>query len=753
MIKACIKIFYALLIIVPIGQHAFAQSDTTSTTDTIGKKVDALLAKMTLDEKIGQMNQYNGDWDATGPVTKDVGDKLQEIRDGRVGAVLNIMGTDHVKTFQDAAMQSRLKIPLLFGQDVIHGYRITFPIPLAEACSWDMDMIEKAERIAATEASASGINWTFAPMVDIARDPRWGRVMEGAGEDPYLGSRIAAARVEGFQGDSLGSTDAIMACAKHFAAYGAAIGGRDYNSVDMSLYTLWSVYLPPFKAALDAGVATFMNSFNTLNGIPATGNSYLQRDILKGKWGFKGFVVSDWGSIGEMINHGYVKDNYEAAEVAIKAGNDMDMESRSYINNLAKLVADGKVPESMIDESVRRILRLKFELGLFDDPYKFINPQREKTMLNRPENVEFARDMARKSIVLLKNDHQLLPLSKNLKTIAMIGPLVKAKKELKGFWSLDVDKNENIPSLWDAMQKQAGETKLIYAQGCDITDESRIGFADAIAAAKQADVVVMAMGERPDMTGEAKSKSNIHLPGVQEELIKEIVATGKPVVVILMAGRPMIFNWTADHVPSILYAWWLGSQGGNAMADVLYGTYNPSGKLTMSFPRAEGQIPIYYNHFNTGRPPANDNDVFYKSAYLDLPNSPRYAFGHGLSYTTFSYSDLESDKITSTIKDNETISFSFVVENTGKYAGEEAVQLYIRDLVSKPVRPVKELRDFRKIRLQPGERRRVVFTIDRTLLAGYNENLEYVAQPGNYQLMFGSASDDIRLQKTIQLIN
>lgn len=753
MIKACIKIFYALLIIVPISQRAFAQSDTTATTDSIGKKVNALLAKMTLEEKIGQMNQYNGDWDATGPVTKDVGDKLQEIRDGRVGAVLNIMGTAHVKTFQDAAMQSRLKIPLLFGQDVIHGYRITFPIPLAEACSWDMDMIEKAERVAATEASASGINWTFAPMVDIARDPRWGRVMEGAGEDPYLGSRIAAARVEGFQGDSLGSTDAIMACAKHFAAYGAAIGGRDYNSVDMSLYTLWSVYLPPFKAALDAGVATFMNSFNTLNGIPATGNSYLQRDILKGKWGFKGFVVSDWGSIGEMINHGYVKDNYEAAEVAIKAGNDMDMESRSYINNLAKLVADGKVPESMIDESVRRILRLKFELGLFDDPYKFINPQREKTMLNRPENVEFARDMARKSIVLLKNDHQLLPLSKNLKTIAMIGPLVKAKKELKGFWSLDVDKNENIPSLWDAMQKQAGETKLIYAQGCDITDVSRVGFADAIAAAKQADVVVMAMGERPDMTGEAKSKSNIHLPGVQEELIKEIVATGKPVVVILMAGRPMVFNWTADHVPSILYAWWLGSQGGNAMADVLYGAYNPSGKLTMSFPRAEGQIPIYYNHFNTGRPPANDNDVFYKSAYTDLPNSPRYAFGYGLSYTTFSYSDLESDKITSTIKDNETISFSFVVENTGKYAGEETVQLYIRDLVSKPVRPVKELRDFRKIRLQPGERRRVVFTINRALLAGYNENLEYVAQPGDYQLMFGSASDDIRLQKTIQLIN
>ncbi|HVW16364.1 MAG TPA: glycoside hydrolase family 3 N-terminal domain-containing protein [Mucilaginibacter sp.] len=751
MIKAYTQATFIFLFIclITAGNHVFAQSDSA-----IDRRVAALLSKMTLDEKIGQMNQYNGDWDATGPVTKDVGNKLDEIKEGRVGAVLNIMGTAHVKTFQDAAMQSRLKIPLLFGQDVIHGYRITFPIPLAEACSWDMDMIEKAERIAATEASASGINWTFSPMVDIARDPRWGRVMEGAGEDPFLGSRIASARVMGFQGDSLGATDAVMACAKHFAAYGAAIGGRDYNSVDMSNYTLWSIYLPPFKAALDAGVATFMNSFNDLNGIPATGNSYLQRDVLKGKWNFKGFVVSDWGSIGEMINHGYVKDNYEAAQVAITAGNDMDMESRSYINNLKQLVADGKVPVSMIDESVTRILRKKFELGLFDDPYKFINAQRERTSLNRPENVEFARDMARKSIVLLKNDHQVLPLSKDLKTIALIGPLVKAKKELKGFWSLDVDPKENVVSLMEGMQKQAGPlTKLIYAQGCDITDNSRIGFADAVAAAKQADVVVMAMGEKPDMTGEAKSKSNIHLPGVQEELIKAVAATGKPVIVILMAGRPMVFNWTADNVPGILYAWWLGSEGGDAMADVLFGAYNPSGKLTMTFPRSEGQIPIYYNHYNTGRPALNDNDLFYKSAYIDLPNSPRYPFGYGLSYTTFQYSDLESDKLTSTIKNNETISFSFLVENTGKYAGEEIVQLYIRELVSQPLRPVKELRDFRKIRLLPGEKRRIVFTINRALLAGYDNNLDYVARPGDYQLMFGSSSADIRLQKTIQLVN
>jgi len=735
-----------LSICIAVGNKAWAQ-------DSIGKSVDALMAKMTLAEKIGQLNQYNGDWEATGPVTKEVGNKIDEIKQGRVGAVLNIMGTAHVRTFQDAAMQSRLKIPLLFGQDVIHGYRITFPIPLAEAASWDMNLIEKSARIAATEASASGINWTFAPMVDIARDPRWGRVMEGAGEDPYLGSLIAAARVKGFQGNGLGSTDAVMATAKHFAAYGAAIGGRDYNSVDMSLRTLWEVYLPPFKAALDAGAATFMNSFNDLNGIPATGSSYLQRDILKGQWGFKGFVVSDWGSIGEMIQHGYAKDNYQAAELALKAGSDMDMESRSYINNLAKLVADKKIPESLINDAVKRILTKKYELGLFDDPYRFINAGRERTMLNRPENVETARSVASRSIVLLKNEGQVLPLSHDLKTIAVIGPLAKAKKELKGFWSLDIDKNENIVSLWDGMLKQAGQTRLLYAQGCNISDATKAGFADALAAAQQADVVVMAMGEAPDMTGEAKSKANIHLPGIQEDLIKAIKATGKPVVVLLMAGRPMIFNWTADNANAILYTWWLGSQGGNAMADVLFGAYTPSGKLPITFPRTEGQIPIYYNHYNTGRPAQSDNDLNYRSAYIDLPNSPRYAFGYGLSYTTFQYTNMAFDKIIPEIKDNETIGLSVEVENTGKFAGEEVVQLYIRDLVSQPVRPVKELKDFRKIMLQPGEKRRVLFTISRDKLAFYNDKLERITQPGDFQIMLGSASNDIRLQKILELTN
>jgi beta-glucosidase len=730
-----------------IAIHSFAQQQT------IDQKLDALLAKMTLDEKIGQLNQYNGDWEATGPVTKDVGNKLDEIKQGRVGAVLNIMGTGHCRTFQDAAMKSRLKIPLLFGQDVIHGYSITFPIPLAEAASWDMAAIEKAERIAATEASASGINWTFAPMVDIARDPRWGRVMEGAGEDPYLGSQIAIARVKGFQGNGIGSPDAVMATAKHFAAYGAAIGGRDYNSVDMSLRTLWEIYLPPFKAAADAGVTTFMNSFNDLNGVPATGSSYLQRDILKGAWKFKGFVVSDWGSIGEMINHGYAKDNYEAAEEAIKAGSDMDMESRSYINNLAKLVADKKVPVTLVDDAVRRILRKKFELGLFDDPYKFINSDREKTALNRPENLEAARDIARKSMVLLKNDNNLLPLSKNIKTVALIGPLVKAEKELKGFWSLDVDQNKGIVSLMEGMRNHAPDTRFIYEQGCSITGTSHDGFAAAIAAAKKANVVVMAMGEAPDMTGEAKSRSNIHLPGEQEELIKAVKATGKPVIVLLMAGRPMVFNWTADNVPSIVYAWWLGTQGGNAMADVLYGDYNPSGKLPITFPRSEGQIPIYYNHYNTGRPAKSDTELFYVSAYNDLRNSPQYAFGHGLSYATFEYQKMELGKFKPSVKGLKPIQVSFMIKNTGKRAGEEVVQLYIREMVSQPVRPIKELKDFKKVMLQPGEVRRVTFTIKRDELAFYDDKLERVTQPGTFQIMVGSASDDIRLQKSFELTN
>jgi beta-glucosidase len=719
--------------------------------NSIPQKVEKLLKKMTLAEKIGQLNQYNGNWEATGPITTDVGNKLDAIKRGEVGSVLNIVGVEHTTVFQQAAMQSRLKIPLLFGQDVIHGYSITFPIPLAEAASWDMKAIEKSARVGGTEAAAGGVHWTFAPMVDIARDPRWGRVMEGAGEDPYLGSLIATARVKGFQGMGLGNLDAVMACAKHFTGYGAAIGGRDYNSVDMSLRTLWEVYLPPFKAAVDAGAATFMNSFNDLNGVPATASKYLQRDILKGKWGFKGFVVSDWNSIGEMINHGYVKDSYDAAQVAINAGNDIDMESNSYLKNLAKLVADKKVSERVIDEAVSRILTKKYELGLFSDPYRFSDADREKRILNRKEHTEATLDIAKKSIVLLKNDHQVLPLSKNLKSIAIIGPLAKVKKDLKGFWSLEVGNVNDIVSVYEGMQQQAGNTKLLYAKGCDITDTSRAGFAEAYKIAMQADVVVMAMGERFDWTGEAKSRSNIHLPAIQEELIKTIMATKKPVVVLLMAGRPMIFNWTADHVPAILYTWWLGNQAGNAIADVLYGNYNPAGKLPITFPRTEGQIPIYYNHFNTGRPAQNDSAVNYTSAYIDLLNSPKFAFGHGLSYTTFSYSNLQINK--KNMKKKETITVTFNITNNGNYAGEEVAQFYLRQMVAQPLRPIKELKGFEKVMLQPNETRTITFTIDSEKLAFYNEQLERITQPGEFNLMIGSASDDIRLQDSFTLVD
>ena len=741
--KRTIQFFFSMI-------GLFSTHAGTAQKKSIEQRVDSVLKKMTLQEKIGQMNQYSGPWAHTGPITEQ-GDLLQQIRDGKLGSLLNVTGVAHTRQLQEIAMQSRLKIPLLFAQDVIHGYRTTFPIPLAEAASWDLDAIEQAERVAAVEATSAGLHWTFAPMVDIARDPRWGRVMEGSGEDPYLGAQIARARVKGFQGKGLEYTDALMACAKHFAAYGAAIGGRDYNAVDMSDRMLWEVYLPPFKAAAEAGAATFMNSFNDINGIPATANSYIQKDILKNKWGFKGFIVSDWGSIGEMIQHGYARDKYEASILAVMAGNDMDMESRSYTNNMAKAVADGKVPMSVIDEAVRRILRKKFERGLFDDPFRFCDENREKAALNNPAHAAAARDMARKSIVLLKNENGILPLSKDIKTIALIGPIGKRVKENLGFWSIDFEDSSYITSQWQGLQNKLGAgTKLLYAEGCGIEDTSRAGFAAAVELATQADVVIMSMGERRDMSGEAKSRSNIHLPGVQEELIRAIQATGKPVVVMINAGRPLVFDWTADHVPAILYTWWLGSEAGNAIADVLFGDYNPSAKLPISFPRTEGQIPIYYSHFNTGRPATSDKDRNYRSAYIDLSIYPKFAFGYGLSYTSFSYSGLELSK--TTMKANEVITVRCTIANTGKRAGEEIVQLYLRDRVGSVVRPVMELKDFKKILLQPGEQKTLTFAIDKEKLSFYNSKLQWVAEPGMFDLMIGAASSDIRLRSAFELL-
>ena len=721
--------------------------------ETIDQKVNALLKKMTIEEKIGQLNQYTGDNQATGPITINP-NKQSEIKQGLIGSMLNIIGTKYTRQYQELAMQSRLKIPLLFGQDVIHGYKTTFPIPLAEAASWDLAAIELAARVAATEAAASGIHWTFAPMVDISRDPRWGRVMEGAGEDTYLGSKIAYARVKGFQGNKLGDLNSVMACVKHFAAYGAGVGGRDYNSVDMSERMLWETYLPPFKAALDAGAATFMNSFNDLNGIPATANVHLQRDILKGKWNFQGFVVSDWGSIGEMVAHGYSKDLKAAAFSAITAGSDMDMESNAYRYHLAELVKEGKVSVDLIDDAVKRILRKKFELGLFDDPYRYSDQKRADKALNDPENRKAALDVAQKSIVLLKNEKETLPLSKNLKTIAFIGPMVKEYKENMGFWSVelpDVDYNKWIVSQWDGLQNKVGKnTKLLYAKGCEVDGDNKDGFAEAVATAKQADVVILSIGERRDMSGEAKSRSDLHLPGVQEDLVKAIQATGKPVVVLVNAGRPLIFNWTADNVPAIVYTWWLGTEAGNAIANVLFGDYNPSGKLPMTFPREVGQVPIYYNHFSTGRPAKDENASNYVSAYIDLKNSPKFPFGYGLSYTKFNYSDLKLSSVK--MKNTETIKVSFQLSNVGKVAGEEVVQLYLKDKFGSVVRPVLELRDFQKVKLNAGESKTIEFTIDKEKLSFYNDKLVWTAEPGDFQVMIGASSADIKLKSDFELL-
>lgn len=734
--KYCLN--YTLFLIALIAfTPVFAQQKT------IDQKVDSVLKLMTLEEKVGQMNQYNGDWAATGPITKD-GDKQSQIKQGLVGSMLNVTGVDHTRTLQQIAMQSRLKIPLLFGQDVIHGYRTIFPIPLAEAASWNMNAMEQSARVAAIEAAAVGVHWTFAPMVDIARDPRWGRVMEGAGEDVYLGSLIAKARVKGFQGNGLGNTNAVMACAKHFAAYGAAVGGRDYNSVDMSLRQLHETYLVPFKAAVDAGAATLMNSFNDINGIPATGNAYIQREVLKKQWGFKGFVVSDWGSIGEMIQHGYSKDNYEAAMQAANAGSDMDMESRSYIKHLVQLVKDGKVKQSVIDDAVRRILRKKFELGLFDNPYKFCNEEREKQQWNNPEHLKIARDVAKKSIVLLKNENHLLPLKKDVKSIALIGPFVKDKSSNNGFWSYDwKDDSTRITSLYEGIQKQvSATTQLFYSKGCNINDENKEGFADAVETAKKADVVIVSVGEARDMSGEAKSRSNIHLPGVQEELIKALQATGKPVIVLISAGRPLIFNYTADNVPAIVYTWWLGTEAGNAIADVLMGNYNPSGKLPMSFPRTEGQIPIYYNHYNTGRPASSDSDRNYRSSYIDLSIHPKFPFGYGLSYSNFKYGDVKLSS--SKMKAGQKIIASIAVANQSDVDGTETIQLYVRDMVGSVVRPVKELKGFQQVFFKAGETKTIQFTITENELKFLNDKLQYIVEQGDFKVMIGSNAEEVK---------
>lgn len=734
------KRVYFLLAVTAFGINTFAQK-------TIDQKVSELLSKMTLEEKVGQLVQYSGFEYATGPQNSNSASVLNEIKHGKVGSMLNVAGAEETRKFQELALQSRLKIPLLFGQDVIHGYRTTFPVNLGQAASWDLKLIEKSERIAATEASAYGIHWTFAPMVDIARDPRWGRVMEGSGEDTYLGTQIGLARIRGFQGKGLGNLDAIMACAKHFAAYGAAVGGRDYNSVDMSLRQLNETYLPPFKAAAEAGVATFMNSFNDINGIPATANKYILRDLLKGKWNYKGFVVSDWGSIGEMVPHGYAKDNKEAAERAIIAGSDMDMESRAYMAELPNLVKEGKVDPKLIDDAAKRILVKKFEMGLFDDPYRFSSEKRQQEQTNNQENRKFGREFGSKSIVLLKNEKNILPLSRSIKKVALIGPFGKETSANHGFWSVSFkDDNQRIVTQFDGIKNQLDKNStLLYAKGANVDDQDRSMFAEAVETAKKADVVIMTLGEGHAMSGEAKSRSNIHFSGVQEDLLKEIAKTGKPIVLMINAGRPLVFDWAADNIPAIMYTWWLGTEAGNSIADVLFGTVNPGGKLPMTFPRTEGQIPVYYNHYNTGRPAKNNTDRNYVSAYIDLDNDPKFPFGYGLSYTQFKYSDMNLSS--NNLKGNQTLNISVNVTNSGNYDGEEVVQLYIRDLFGKVVRPVKELKGFQKVFIKKGETKTISFSLTPENLKFYDDQLNYDWEGGEFDIMIGTDSKNVQTKR------
>ncbi|MEZ5039999.1 MAG: beta-glucosidase BglX [Saprospiraceae bacterium] len=756
-LKQLLRAILAVFLLTSCQPNTGILKDTAGIDPVVERKVDSLLQLMTLAEKVGQMNQYNGSWDITGPVPSGGDNELKytHIKNGLVGSMLNIVSSVATRKAQELAVnESRLGIPLLFGYDVVHGYKTMFPIPLGEAASWDLEAIEKSARIAAIESAAAGIHWTFAPMVDITRDARWGRVMEGAGEDPYLGSLIAAARVRGFQGDDLSAKNTIAACAKHFAAYGFAEGGKDYNTVEINEHTLENVVFPPFKAAVEAGVATVMNSFNEIGGQPVTSNAHLQREILKERWGFNGLIVSDWGTIRELVNHGVAKDAKEAAALAAKSGCDMDMESLAYVKELVGLVEAGTVPEAMIDDAVRRILRLKFKLGLFDDPFRYCNPAAEKQDLMRAEHLEAAREIGRKSIVLLKNQDNLLPLPKDIGTIAVIGPFANDRDTPLGSWRAKAITNSAV-SLLEGLKETVGPgTKLLYAEGCKVaigdrtftneliinqTDKS--GFPKAIEAARQADVVLLAIGEDCWQTGEGRSQMDIGLAGVQEELLQAIYKVNQKVVVILMNGRPMTINWAADNVPAIVEAWHLGHMAGLSIADVIWGDYNPAGKLPMSFPYEVGQCPLYYNHKSTGRPSTAPGMVFY-AHYTDGPNEARYPFGYGLSYTTFSYSAPTLSSTSMTM--DGSLDVSVEVTNTGERAGEEVVQLYIQDLVGSVTRPVKALKGFKKIMLAPGASETVSFKISAKDLAFFTAARKWAAEAGDFKVFVGTNSNNVQ---------
>jgi beta-glucosidase len=723
--------------------------------------VSNLMKKMTLDEKIGQLNLLTpGGGVATGAVVNP--DVEAKIKAGKVGGLFGITGVDKIKQAQELAVtQSRLKIPLIFGLDVIHGYKTTYPIPLALSCSWDMNMIEQVARTSAIEASADGLCWTFSPMVDIARDPRWGRVAEGSGEDPYLGSQIAKAMVKGYQGNDLSANNTIMACVKHFALYGAAEGGRDYNTTDMSRIKMYEYYLPPYKAAVDAGVGSVMSSFNEVDGIPATANHWLMTDLLRKQWGFKGFVVTDYTAINEMIEHG-LGDLQTVSALALKAGVDMDMVGEGFLNTLKKSLQEKKITQQDIDNACRRILEAKYKLGLFDDPYRYISTERAAKEVMSSDKREAARRFAARSCVLLKNNNGLLPLKKS-GTIALIGPLANNKSNMLGTWAVSGDAQSSVP-IYDGIKNVAGNSvQILYAKGANITDDSALAkmanvfgekatidarppqqmIEEAIGIANRADVVVAVLGEASEFTGESASRSDISLPKSQRDLLDTLSKTGKPIVVVMMSGRPLAFQKEVDQATSFLQAWFGGHETGNAIADVLFGNYNPSGKLTMSFPRNVGQIPVYYNHKRTGRPQTEGAPTQkFRSNYLDVVNTPLFPFGYGLSYTTFSYSDIKLNS--STMTAGQTIRASTTVTNTGNYDGEEVVQMYIYDPVASVTQPVKKLKGFQKIFLRKGESREVTFPITIEELKFYNSDLKWVAEPGDFKVYIGTSSADAK---------
>ncbi len=712
--------------------QAQANSDPAASKE-LESNITMLLSRMTLEEKLGQLQQLDGSGE--GDYRPE---QVELVRRGLLGSTLNVRGVRRTTELQRVAMEkSRLKIPLLFAFDTIHGYRTIFPVPLGEAASWDVKGAERTASIAAAESASAGVRWTFAPMVDIARDPRWGRIVEGSGEDPFLGSAMARARVLGFQGTDYSQPDKIVACAKHWVAYGAGEGGRDYNTADVSERTLREVYFPPFKAALDAGVGTFMSAFNDLNGLPGTANPGTLTDVLRHEWKFDGIVVSDYKAVDELIAHGLAADGKEAAALALNAGVDMEMVSSFYNENGALLVKEGKVKMDVIDEAVRRVLRIKFRLGLFANPYA--DAARETATLLKAGHLTAARESAARSFVLLKNDHDTLPISKNLKSIAVIGPLADDAQSMMGSWAGDGRTEDAVSLLAGIRAKIAPGTKINYAKGCDATGDSRDGFTDAVRAAKESSFVILAVGETAGMTGEATARSSLDLPGRQLELIEAIHATGKPYAVVLMNGRPLSINWAASNSPAILETWFGGTEAGNAIADALFGDVNPGGKLPVTFPRSVGQAPLYYNHKNTGRPPKEADR--YTSKYIDMPWTPLYPFGFGLSYTRFKLSNLQLSAARIPATGSETVRVD--VENTGLRAGDEVVQLYIHHVTASVTQPVKELKGFERVSLRAGEKRTVEFTLTPEHLAFYNRAMQLLVEPGIVTIFVGSSSEEV----------